>query len=165
MASPDLIRYALIGTLVAVALFIRLRRLGRSQRLRPATLWIIPTIFILLAAMIFAQFPPHGFGWLWVATGLAAGALVGWQRARLIHIGVDPATGELRQRSSPYALVFLAALVLVRWALHWAVMAGDARWNLGAMLVSDIFVAFAVGVLSFYRIELYMRARRLQRAA
>ena len=33
----------------------------------------------------------------------------------------------------------------------------------GAMLVSDIFIAFAVGVLTFYRIEIYRRARQLLR--
>jgi hypothetical protein len=31
------------------------------------------------------------------------------------------------------------------------------------MLVSDIFIALAVGVLCFFRLELWLRARRLRR--
>lgn len=161
MTSSDLSRYAIIGALVALALFIRWRRIGRTERLRPGTLWIVPAIFILLAAVIFRQFPPSAGGWLWVALGLAAGSAIGWLRGRFIEVSFDPDTGRLYQRSSPAALIFIAMLMLVRWALRSAVMLGDARWHLGAMLVSDIFIAFAIGVLSFYRIEIYLRARLL----
>ena len=165
MTSSDLIHYAIIGSLIAVALVIRWRRMGKSQRLRPGLLWIVPAIFILLAAAMFWQFPPPPEGWPWVALGLAAGGALGWMRARFIELSFDPGTRRLYQRSSPAALIFIAALVLVRWAMHSAVMIGDARWHLGAMLVSDIFIAFAVGVLSFYRIEIYLRARRLLRVS
>lgn len=165
MTSPDVIRYALVGALVALALFIRWRRMGKTQRLRPGTLWIVPTVLILLAAAIFRQFPPSAGGWLWVILGLAAGGVLGWLRARFIEVSFDSQTRRLYQRSSPAALIFIAVLVLVRWAMRSAVMLGDARWHFGAMLVSDIFIAFAIGVLSCYRIELYLRARRLLRGS
>lgn len=161
MTHDDLIRYALIGGAVALALFLRIRRIGKTQRLRLGTLWIIPAIFAVLAAAILWQFPPHGWGWLWVGLCFLAGSAVGWQRGRLVEISVDPATGTLNQRSSPAALLFLVVLLLVRWILRYLVMMGDARWHLGAMLVSDIFIAFAVGVLTFYRVELWLRARAL----
>lgn len=161
MTGQDMLYYAVVGGLVALALFIRIRRFGKHQRLRIRTLWIIPTIFTLIAAAIFWQVPPQGFGWLWVGLGFVAGGAIGWQRGRLVEVSVDPATGALRQRSSPAALVFLGLLILLRWGLRSLVMIGDARWHLGAMLVSDIFIAFAVGVLGFYRAEIYLRARRL----
>lgn len=163
MSQDELIRTALIGAALVVALLVRLRRIGRWQRLRPGALWVVPTIFTLLAAMILWQFPPHGAGWLWVASGLAAGGFFGWQRARLIEIRIDPDSGFLLQRSSPAAFLFLGLLVLVRWAIHGAIGMIDARWHLGAMLVSDMFIAFAVGVLGANRLELYLRARRLTR--
>jgi len=161
MAEHDWTYYALIGGGIALALFIRLRRLGRTERLRLGALWIIPTIFTLLAAMVFWQYPPSGLGWLWVATGFAAGCMIGWWRARYVAIGVDPESGRLTQRSSAGALIVLGAIMLVRWLLRSVVMVGDAHWHLGAMLISDIFIAMAVGALSFYRIEIYIRARRL----
>lgn len=163
MSQDDLLRYALIGGAIVVALLIRLRRIGRWQRLRPGMLWIVPAIFGLLTAMILWQFPPVGAGWFWVMFGIAAGGFFGWQRGRLVEIRIDPGSGNLLQRSSPTAFLFLGLLVVVRWVLHGAIGVIDARWHLGAMLVSDIFIAFAAGVLSLYRLELYLRARRLQR--
>lgn len=161
MNQDDLLRYVLIGAALAFALLIRLRRIGRWQRLRPGALWIVPAIFTGLAAMILWQFPPRGLDWLWVAFGLAAGGFFGWQRGRLVEIRVDPASGQLLQRSSPTAFLFLGLLIVVRWTLHGAIGLADARWHLGAMLVSNIFIAFATGVLGAYRLELYLRARRL----
>ena len=163
MTHDDLIRYAFIGGALVLALFLRLRRIGRAQPLRLGTLWIIPAVFTLLAVAILRQFPPDGLDWLWVGLGLAAGAMIGWQRGRLVAVGIDRETGRLNQRSSPAALIFLVLLVALRWLLPWLVELSDARWHLGAMLVSNIFVAFAVGALSFYRLELWLRARTLLR--
>lgn len=166
MTSDDLLRYALIGGALVLALVIRIRRIGKWQPLRPGLLWIVPTIFALLAAAILWQLPPDGLrGWVAIALGFAAGGFFGWQRARLVEIRIDPDSGRLSQRSSPTAFLFLGLLVIVRWVLHGAVGLIDARWHLGAMLVNDIFIAFAVGVLGFYRIELYLRARRLSKQA
>ncbi|ATE66917.1 CcdC protein domain-containing protein [Rhizorhabdus dicambivorans] len=165
MTQDDLLHYGLIGAAFALALFIRIRRIGRTQRLRIGTLWIIPALFLVLGAAILWQFPPEGWGWLWIALGFLAGGAVGWQRGRLVEIAIDPASGRLTQRSSPGALIFLLLLFGLRWLLHWLVELSDARWHLGAMLVGNIFIAFAVGVLSFYRIELWLRARAISKGA
>lgn len=163
MEQHDWPYYAFVGACFALAIVIRVRQFGKPQRLRLGTLWIIPAIFILLAALIFTAFPPSGLGWLWIALGLVLGGAIGWQRGRLVEIGVDPETGRLNQRSSPAALLFIGVLVAVRWALHGIVALSDARWHLGAMLVSGIFIAFAIGVLTGYRIEIFLRARRVLR--
>lgn len=164
MIGEDLLRPVLIGVIVALALLVRLRRMGRHSRLRLGTLWIIPSIFLALAGAILWQFPPRGLDWLWIALGLVAGGLVGWQRGRLVEISIDPATGRLLQRSSPGALIFLAMLLIIRWLFRSVLIFGDERWHLGAMLVSDIMILFAVGVLGAFRLELYLRGRRLLRA-
>ena len=161
MEQHDWTYYLFVGSCVALALFIRIRRIGKTRRLRLGTLWIVPAVIILLAAIIFWEQPPRGFDWLWVALGLAIGGAIGWWRARLVEIGIDAETGRLNQRSSPGALLVLGVILVVRWLLRSAVMLGDARWHFGAMLISDIFIAVAVGALSLYRIELYLRARRL----
>lgn len=151
----------LIGALVALALVIRLRRMTRAQRLRPASLWIVPAIFLAFAGLVYVEAPPNGWGWLWVAIGFALGSATGWQRARFVDIHRDPDSGHLYQRSSPNAFLFLGALIVFRWLFHVALDAGDARWHLGAMLVADIVIAFAAGVLIFFRIEIFLRARKL----
>ena len=161
MEQHDWTYYAFVGGCIALALFIRLKRVGKPRRLRLGTLWIIPAIFILLLGAILWQYPPSGLDWLWIASGLAAGGGIGWWRASHIEISVDPETGRLNQRSSMGALIVLAAIMVVRWLMRMAVVWGDARWHLGAMLISDIFIAMAVGALSAYRVAIYLRARRL----
>ena len=163
MQQHDWPYYAFVGGCFALAIAIRIRQFGRTQRLRLGTLWIVPAIFLLLTATIFITFPPSGFGWLWIVLGLIAGSVLGWQRGRLVEISVDPETRRLNQRSSPAALLFIGALVAIRWVLHYIVELSDARWHLGAMLVSSIFIAFAAGVLTAYRVELFLRGRRLLR--
>ena len=163
MEQHDWPYYVFVGACFALAIVIRVRQFGKPQRLRLGTLWIIPAIFILLAALIFTAFPPSGLGWLWIGLGLMLGSAIGWQRGRLVEIGIDRGTGRLNQRSSPAALLFIGVLIAVRWALHFIVALSDARWHLGAMLVSGIFIAFAIGVLTAFRIEIFMRARRLLR--
>lgn len=165
LTAAELTRYAITGAIIAFVLFMRLRNVGKTRRLRVETLWIIPTLFIAFACFIFSQLPPVGLGWLWVAIAGVLGGAIGWQRARLIHIGIDPVTHEINQTTSPAALIFIVALIGVRWALRSAVEMGDARWHMGATLVTDIFVGFAIGVLTLYRVELYLRARRLLREA
>jgi len=131
--------------------------------LRLGTLWIVPAIFVLLGGFILIQVPPSGRDWFWVGMGLIVGGVIGWWRARLIKVSIDPATGRLNQISSFGALYCLAGLMLVRWVLRMAIMLGAAQWHFGAMLISNIFIAVAIGALAAYRVELYLRARLLLR--
>ena len=158
LTEAELTRYAITGAIIAFVLFMRLRNVGKARRLRLETLWIVPSLFIAFACFIFTQLPPEGLGWLWVTIAALLGGAVGWQRARLIHIGVDPETHEINQTTSPAAMIFIVVLIGVRWILRSAVAMGDARWHIGATLVTDIFVGFAIGVLTLYRVELYLRA-------
>jgi membrane protein CcdC involved in cytochrome C biogenesis len=157
----ELTRYAITAAVIILVLFLRLRNVGKTRRLRIETLWIVPMVFMGFAVFIFSQLPPSGLGWLWVAIAAVVGGVVGWQRGRFMEIRVDPDTHEINQKTSPAAIIFLVALVLVRMALRSAIAMGDARWHLGATLVTDIFIGFAIGVLTIYRVELYLRARRL----
>ena len=153
--------YAWVGGCIALAFVIRYKRMGRTRPLRLRTMWIFPAVFVALGIFIIVRQPPSALGWLTIALALSAGGALGWYRARWVEIGVDPESGRLNQRSSPAALLFLAALMAFRWALRSAVTFGDARWHLGAALIGDIFIAFAVGLLGAYRIEIYWRARRV----
>lgn len=161
MEQHDWTYWGFVGGCVALAIFIRIRRFGRPQPLRLGTLWIIPAISVLLAGVVLWEYPPSGSDWLWIAMGCGAGGGIGWWRGRCVEISMDPGTGQLNQRNSWGALVAIGAIILARWLLRWAVMWGDAQWHFGAMLISDIFIAMAVGALSAYRIELFLRARRL----
>lgn len=160
-----MLRYAITAILIAAVMFLRLRNIGKARKLRVEMLWIIPTLYIVFAGVLFWRMPPVGLGWLWTALGFAVGAAIGWQRGRMIAVTVDPVTHELNQRSSPAAILFVLLLIGVRLGMRSALMGSGAYWHPGATLVTDIFVASAVGILAVYRLEIYLRARRLLREA
>ena len=92
------------------------------------------------------------------AAGLAVGAAVGWQRGKMMHIHVDPETHALNQKASPAAMFFLIGLIVVRSGAR-AVL-GETGGVSPAML-TDPLIAFALGMFTLTRIEMYLRAKRL----
>lgn len=164
MTNADMIRYAIFA-LVGLVLILRLRSIRKVRKLRIETLWIVPALYLVATGFLFWQMPPDPWGWLWIMLAALLGAALGWQRGRMIAVMVDPETHRLNQQSSPAAVAFIVILVGVRLAMRSAVTGGDAYWHPSAALVTEVFIASAAGLLCSYRIELFLRARRLLRAA
>lgn len=159
--SPDWIGSAIAGAIILLVLAIRLRRLGRHRPLRIERLWIVPALYLVIVALAFGRMPPHGLAWLGCAAALAAGAALGWQRGRMMRIIVDPATHAISQATSPAALLFIVVLIAVRWAAR----AEGGAAHLDVMTLTDLLLAFGLGLLSVQRLEMYLRARRLLETA
>ena len=100
------------------------------------------------------------------ARGAIIGAVLGWHRGKLIRIERDAETGELRQRASPLAMLLLLAIVALKLGAR-AIFGESAAAHPGngALLLTDAFVGFALGLLSATRLELYLRARRILETA
>jgi hypothetical protein len=160
-AHPSPYGYLIPIAIVAVIMFFRFRSMGTERRLRLERLWIVPAIYFGVAALMFAQMTPHGLGWLWAGLSLAVGATIGWQRGRAMKISVDPETHALNQISSPLAMILIVILILVRTSLRAATELEGAAWHLDAILITDCLVAFALGLLSATRLEMYLRGSRL----
>jgi hypothetical protein len=163
--QQNLYSYLIPIVVIAIVLVFRFRAMGKARRLRLERLWVVPTLYLALAGLLFAQMTPHGLGWLWAGLSLAAGAAIGWQRGRAMHIAVDPETHALNQTSSPLALLFIVVLIAVRFGLRAAAENGGAAWHLDAVLITDCLVAFALGLLSVQRLEMFLRGSRLLAAA
>lgn len=147
---------------VAVVILLRLRSMSKERPLKPGTLWIVPVLYLLIAgSMLFALTPPP-LGWGLLLAGLCAGVAAGWHRGKLIRIDRNHETGELRQKASPLAMVLLLALVGIKLGAR-AIFGESAAGQPGssAMLLTDTFIGFALGLLSATRLELYLRARRI----
>lgn len=155
--GPQWIGYVVTAGVVALVLLLRLRGMRRSRRLRLETLWIVPAVYLAAAAALFAQHPPRGLLWLWLAIALAVGALIGWRRGKTMRIGVDPVTHALNQQASPAALLFIVLLILVRSGLRYEA----AARGFDVATVTDLLVAFALGLFAATRAEMFVRARRL----
>lgn len=162
-AAPNpVIGYAITALVVGLVLMLRLRRVNRSRPLRPGQLWIVPTVYGILAATLFVTAPPQGLGWLMSGVALAAGGALGWQRGRLMHVEVDPETRALSFRQSPAAFLFILVLIVARSGARAALAAGGGgALHLTAAAATDVLLAFAFGLLTLQRVELYLRARRL----
>lgn len=160
-AHPSPFSFLIPLVVIAIVMFFRFRQLGKERRLRLERLWIVPALYLALAGLMFSQQSPHGLGWLWVGLSLAAGAAIGWQRGRAMKISVDPETHDLNQSSSPLAMILILVLILVRTSLRAATELEGAAWHLDAILITDCLIAFALGLLSTTRLEMYLRGSRL----
>lgn len=152
------ISYAITIGVIIVVMALRMRRMGKIRPLKLETLWVVPAIYLVVAVLMFVQLPPTGWVAITAAIGLVIGAGVGWQRGKMMHIHVDPETHALNQKASPAAIFFLIALILVRMAAR--SLLGQESGVSPAML-TDPLIAFALGMFTLQRVEMYLRAKRL----
>jgi hypothetical protein len=140
--------------------------MSKDRPLKLSTLWLIPVIYLFIAGSMLFELPPPPFGWGLALAGLGLGLVVGWYRGKTIHIERNVETGELRQKASPLAMILLAALVALKLGAR-AIFGDVAATQPGssALLLTDAFLGFALGLLSATRLELYLRGRRLISAA
>jgi hypothetical protein len=89
------------------------------------------------------------------------GAVFGWQRGRLMRITLEPATGALKAQASPMGIYLLLGLIAFRLALRTGLGMEAEGWHLSPVLVNDIFITFAAGLLVAQGTEMAIRARRL----
>src|SRR3954451_24599451 len=160
------ISYAITIGIVVIAMALRMRRMSRMRPLKLDRLWIVPAIYLAGSALMFWQPPPIGWVAIACVAGLLIGAAVGWQRGRMMHIHVDPETHALNQKASPAAMLFLLALIAVR-ALGRGLLGRGLLGSGGVSpaMLTDPLIAFALGMFTLTRVEMYLRAKRLLEAA
>jgi membrane protein CcdC involved in cytochrome C biogenesis len=150
--------YAITIGIIVVVMAMRLRRAGQMRPLKLGSLWIVPVLYLAVAAIMFAQLPPTGWVAIASAAALLIGAAVGWQRGKMMHIHVDPETHALNQKASPAAMLFLVALIVVRMLARGIIGAEGA---VSSAMLTDPLIAFGLGMFTLQRVEMYVRAKRL----
>lgn len=147
--------------IILVVLALRFRRLSRERPLKIERLWIVPALYVLIAGFTFWRIPPAPMTWAIAAAALLAGAALGWQRGRMMRITVNPETHEISQKGSLAAMAFILVLVLVRSLARNAETLGIPGMHFDVMAMTDVLIAFALGMLTMQRVEMFLRARRL----
>ena len=160
-----IISYGVLAVVVIAIIVYRMRGLSRARPLKLERLWIAPTAVALLGAVVLVESPPQGTGWLLLVPALAVGGALGWLRGSTMAIAVEPETHALNVRASPVAILFVLVLVALRYGLRSLMVGNAGSLHLTAALITDIFLAFAVGLVAVQRIEMAIRARRLLAAA
>lgn len=152
------INYAITIGIVVVVLALRMRGMTKIRPLKPASLWVVPAVYLGVAVLMFIQLPPTGWVAIACVVGLTIGGAVGWQRGKLMHIHVDPESHELNQKGSPAAMIFLVVLILVRAGAR-AILGHDS--SISPAMLTDPLIAFALGMFTLTRLEMYLRAKRM----
>ncbi len=152
------ISYAITIGVIAVIMALRMRQMGKMRPLNLGSLWVVPAIYLVVAALMFVQLPPTKWVAIASGVGLLVGAAIGWQRGKMMHIRVDPETQALNQKASPAAMVFLIALIVVRMAAR-GIIGGEG--GVSPAMLTDPLIAFALGMFTLQRVEMYLRAKRL----
>jgi hypothetical protein len=157
-AQQSWVGYAITIGIILVVMALRMRRMGQMRPLKLESLWVVPVLYLVVAALMFWQLPPAGWVAIASVAGLLIGAAVGWQRGKMMRIHVDPDTHALNQKASPAAMIFLIALVIVRSGAR--SILGETGGVSPAML-TDPLIAFALGMFTLTRVEMYLRAKRM----
>lgn len=158
----------LIG--VGIALVFILFRNQKPRPLRVRYMWIAP-VFVALAigfglwGMSMAPgagHAPFGLGaWTILAIGLILGAAAGYQRGRMTTIERAP-DGSLLAQASPLGIILIVALMASRSIMRPWLEAHAATWHLNALAIQDAFLLFAAAMVITQRVEMVIRARRIQ---
>lgn len=162
--DPKLLQTILPIVVIVIVMALRFRSLKKAQPLKPRTLWIAPALLIGIAIYVLYRAPLSVIGLSIGAVALVIGALIGWQRGKMIRITRDPATGKLTQQASPAAIILLVGIIGLRYVLrsYFDLTPGaDGKLSERAMLVTDILLLFAVGLIAATRMEMIIRVRRL----
>jgi membrane protein CcdC involved in cytochrome C biogenesis len=150
--------YAITIGIIVIIIALRMRRMGKMRPLKLGGLWVVPAIYFVVAALMFVQLPPTGWVAIASVVGLLIGAAVGWQRGKMMEIHVDPQTHALNQKASPAAMFFLLALIIVRMGAR-SLLGQEA--GVSPAMLTDPLIAFALGMFTLTRLEMYLRAKRL----
>lgn len=137
-------------------------RNSRARRLRIETLWIAPVMILALVGLSLGQ--EKQLTPVMVAADLAAlalGALLGWWRARLTHITVDPGTHQLTSRASPIGMLVILGLFAIRYGVRTFATQNAGALHVSVNLVADAALVMTVGLVCAQRLEIALRATRL----
>jgi hypothetical protein len=153
---------AIIPIVIVVAIVVL--RNSRPRKLKVDRLWVYPLILMLMLIAALSAAPPPvtapAIGILVLA--LAIGVAIGWQRGRLTHITLDPATQELTAKASPIAIALILAVFLLRNGLGDYLRLGGQALDRGLVTaIGDGLVVLGVAMMSTQRVEMWIRASRM----
>lgn len=155
---------------LAIALPLILLRNRRPRTLRPQWMWVLPLIMaVLMGFAIWGTSMTPGmdhspFGatdWGVMALGVVLGGVAGWWRGKMTTIEKH-ADGTLKAQASPIGLILIVGLLLGRRALSAWLEPHAEQLGLSALAVADAFLVFIAAMIILQRVEMWIRAKRIQ---
>jgi hypothetical protein len=151
-----------LAPLLAVAFMARrVLRAQQPKAVKTGRLWILPAILLVLVGLTLAngRMPPP-IALAAFAAVAAVGAAIGWYRVHTLEFSVDPESGAIMSKATPFGAFLLVGLIVVREALNYVLKGEGVR---GAQLVlwTDGALIFAAAMLVAQSAHTWVRARRL----
>lgn len=154
---------------IAIMLPLIVLRNRRPRTLRLQWMWVTPALIVPLIGFglwgMSMQDPAHAAfdlaAWAILAVGLLLGAAFGWWRGKMVTIQKTP-EGELKAQASPLGVLLIVGLIVGRSLLRPWIEANAVNWHINPVAVLDAFLLFAAGVVVMQRVEMWIRARRIQ---
>jgi hypothetical protein len=151
-------------------LYFRLRRMAKTQALKLGQLWIRPTIFIALAALVLLMpardsQPLQAGDVTWLLLAAVLGAAAGWQWGRTTQLHLHPENGTLMQKGSVAGIMVFLVLLLLRLGLRTGLGLEAGAWNINMLLVTDASIIFSALLFAVRGLEIFLRARRIMAGA
>lgn len=162
MAYPPAGQPAWTNLIPLVAIGLVILRNARARRLRIEAMWIAPVVIIALIALaLYAEGIPSPLGLGLDVAALAAGAGLGWWRARFTQISIDPETHELTSRASPLGMFVILAVFAIRFGVRAFAQQNGRELGVWAAVIPDALLVMSVGLVCAGRLEIFLRASRL----
>lgn len=150
----------LVPLLVGAILLRRAMRAQKAKRVRFATLWIFPSLLLVVALSSIAREPAVGIGVVLAFVGAAAaGAAIGWYRVHTLEFSVDPEKGRITARANKWGALLVVGLIAVRYLADIALK--KLGFAAGADLVhaTDATMVFTAAMLVARAVHTWIRAR------
>jgi hypothetical protein len=145
---------------LGIAVVIIIARNSRPRRLQIERLWVLPAIYMVMmvSALVAAPPPvtPVSIGLL--VLGFLIGAGLGWQRARFTEIRIHPETHDLTSRSSPIGIIFIFAILVLRYGAAGYLRAHPQTLGIPVVAIGEALLVMVVATLSAQRVEIWRRA-------
>src|SRR5215472_7819288 len=161
---------------LVIALLIVLRRSGRAKKVRVGRAWLTPILAILGVWATLSREPLPGGVALAILVGAAAiGIGAGYYRALHIELSLDPETGQILSKATPFGTILIAVFLVIRFGLDYAVNGGwrpgpprfvmsPAQHGVDLFRLADAALLFSTGMMLGQRVEILRRAQALLRA-
>jgi len=153
---------------IVIAMGVVILRNSRARRLRIEAMWIAPVVVVALIGLaLWGESVQRGglsltpIGIALDIAGLAAGALLGWWRARFTNITIDPVSHELTSRASPLGMVVIMGILVLRTLVRTYTAENAGALGQWGPPIADALLVMSVGLVCAQRLELFTRASRM----
>jgi hypothetical protein len=161
LGHAKLMSYVVPAAIVLLVMGLRMRRMGRMRPLRVERLWIVPVFYLIILALTLQEAPPALADWPWLIVAAILGAGIGWYRGKMMQIIVDPDTHAINQMASPLAMIFLVAIVGLRYGIRLGLGDRAADWHISLNMLANLPLFLGAAAFIATRLEMFLRAQHL----